>query len=47
MIVLAISVVWAWAGEIDGPREVIPVSIGALWIAVALWNLTVIVEVAG
>jgi hypothetical protein len=46
MMVLAIAVLWAWAGEIDGPREVIPASIGILWIAVALWNLAVIVEVA-
>jgi hypothetical protein len=47
MIVLGIVVVWAWAGEINGPREVIPATIGTLWIVVALWNLVVILEVAG
>jgi hypothetical protein len=46
MIVLAIGVAWAWAGEIDAPREVIPASIGVLWLAVSLWNAMVIVEVA-
>lgn len=42
MILLAVAVAWAWAGEIDAPRDVIPATIGILWVAVSLWNLTVI-----